>query len=135
MKKLRPTILAKWLGLAYAGGMILFLFWSADALDVALLGILLTPWILGPAGLAAFGAKQSNSRVGAWAFFILEASVIGSTIWLLINLFVVAPDPQNGIAFMLFPLWQYAVVSMFFIIAMVFGWRTRRAETRDRLGA
>jgi hypothetical protein len=130
VSELDPTAVSKWLGLAYAGGVILFMIWGADAPDVALLSLLFFPWIVGPAGLAAIGAKLSPSEGGAWAFLILEALIIGSTIWLWFHLIVVAPDAQSGIAMMLFPVLQYAAVGLFFILAVLFGWRVRRAGTR-----
>jgi hypothetical protein len=60
---------------------------------------------------------------------ILEALIIGSTIWLWFHLIVVAPDAQNGIAMMAFPVLQYAAVALFFLLAILFGWRVRRAGT------
>jgi hypothetical protein len=127
VSELNPTAVSKWLGLAYAGGVILFLLWNADAPDVVLLSFLFLPWIIGPAGLAAIGAKLSLSKGGAWAFLFLEMLIIGSTIWLWFHLIVVAPDAQNGIAMMFFPVLQYAAVAVFFLLAVLFGWRARRA--------
>jgi len=46
---------------------------------------------------------------------ILEALVVGSTILLWFHLIVVAPDAQNGIAMMFFPLLQYAAVALFWL--------------------
>ena len=126
-----PTAVSKWLGLAYAGGVILFLLWGLDAPDVVSLSFLFLPWIVGPAALAAIGAKLSSSEGGAWAFLILEAMIIGSTIWLWFYLIVVAPDAQNGIAMLLFPGLQYAAVALFFLLAAVFGWRARRTGTSN----
>lgn len=128
VKELHPVVMSKWLGLAYAGGIILFLLWGADAPDVVLLSFLFLPWMVGPAALAALGAKQSASEGGAWAFFMLEAGIIGSTIWLWFDLVVIAPDAQNGIAMMFFPVRQYAAVLIFFVLAVVLGWRSRPAE-------
>jgi hypothetical protein len=133
VSELDPTAVSKWLGLAYAGGVILFSLWNADAPDVVLLSFLFLPWIIGPAGLAAIGAKLSSSEGGAWAFLILEVLIIGSTIWLWFHLIVVAPDAQNGIAMLLFPALQYAAVGAFFLLAVLFGWRSRRVGTSDTL--
>ncbi len=107
------------------------MLWGADAPDVVLLSFLFLPWIVGPAGLAAIGAKLSPSEGGAWAFLIVEALIIGSTIWLWFHFIVVAPDAQNGIAMMFFPVLQYAAVALFFLLAALFGWRARRAGTSN----
>jgi hypothetical protein len=106
---------AKWLGLAYAGALALFLLWAADAPEAVLFSLFVLPWIVGPAALAAGGAALSPSRGEARAFLILEALVVGSTILLWFHLIVVAPDAQNGIAMMFFPLLQYAAVALFWL--------------------
>jgi hypothetical protein len=123
--------MAKWLGLAYAGVVILFLLRGADGPLVALGSLVFLPWLVGPAGIAAFVAKRSNSKGGAWAFFILETLIIGSTIWLWIEVTLIAPDAQSGIAIILFPVFQYAAVVVLFVIAFGLGWRSRPAKTHD----
>jgi hypothetical protein len=125
VKDFYPTAMSKWLGLAYAAGVILFLLWVTAAPDGVLFSFLFLPWIVGPAALAAMGANLSPSIGGAWAFFILEAVIIGSTIWVWFYLKVVAPDAQNGFGIVLFPVLQYAAVALFFLIAVLFGWRAR----------
>jgi hypothetical protein len=130
MKGLHPTAMATWLGLAYAGVVILFLLRGADGPLVALGSLIYLPWFVGPAGVAAYVAKRSTTKGGAWAFFILDMLIIGSTIWLWIDL-TVAPDAQSGIAIMLFPLFQFAAVFVFFVLALGLGWRSRPAEMRS----
>lgn len=127
--------MAKWIGLAYACGLILFLLWGADAPDSVFLSFIFLPWIVGPAALAAFGARRSTSEGGAWAFFILEAVIVASTILFWTYLIVIAPDAQNGIAMMFFPLFQYAAVLVFVVLAALSGWRSRTAETRHDPGS
>jgi len=133
VKQLQPRVISMWLGLAYAGGVILFLLWGADAPEVVLLDFQFLPWIVGPAAFAAGGSDLSPSEGGAWAFLILEALIIGSTIWVWFYLIVIEPDAQNGVAMILFPILQYAAVAVFFILAALFGWRARGAGTSNKI--
>ena len=126
MRQVEPVSMSKWLGLAYALVVASVLLWGVDAPDVALLQLLVFPWIVGPAAFAALGSKLSGSHFAAWAFFGLEALIIGSTGWLWFDLIVVAPDAQNGIAMLLFPAFQYAGVALFFLLAFLLGWRGRQ---------
>jgi len=131
MSKLEPTAVSKWLGLAYTGGIAVFLFWGADAPDVVLLSFLFLSWIVGPAWLAAIGAMLSPSETGARAFLVFEALIVSSTILLWFDLIVIAPDAQNGIAMMLWPVLQYTAVALFFLVAILCGWRARRTGAND----
>ena len=106
----------------------MFWLWGADAPDVVLLSLLFLPWIVGPAWLAAIGATLSPSETGARAFLAFEALIISSTILLWFHLIVIAPDAQNGIAMILFPVLQYAAVALFFLVAVLCGWRTGTSD-------
>jgi hypothetical protein len=127
MKRVKPVALCKWLGLAYAAALMLFLLWNADSPDVVLFSFVFLPWLVGPAAFAALGARMSQSLAEAWSFFGLEIAMIGSTACLWFYLIAVAPDAQNGIAMMLFPALQYAAVLAFFVVALLIGW-CRRGE-------
>ena len=131
MSKLEPAAVSKWLGLAYTGGIAAFSLWGADAPDVVLLSFLFLPWIVGPVWLAAIGATLSLSESGARAFLLFEGLIMSSTILLWFHLIVIAPDAQNGIAMMLFPILQYAAVALFFLVAVLCGWRARRTGASD----
>jgi hypothetical protein len=118
--RIRPSSAALWLGLAYAAAVALVLVkGSAEA-------VWFLPWIVGPAAVAAFGVRFSPSPRAAWAFFAFEAAVIGSTAWLWVDLLIIAPDAQNGIAMMLFPGVQFVAVLLWFAIAALLGWRPTR---------
>lgn len=89
--------------------------------------LLFVPWIVGPAGLSAMMAGSSPAREWTSAAFTLEALIVGSTIWYWYHLNVLAPDAQNPIAMMVFPVLQYAAVALFFLVALLVDWRARRA--------
>ncbi|MFN3389799.1 MAG: hypothetical protein ACK40O_12810 [Allosphingosinicella sp.] len=118
MGSTNPVSAAKWLGLAYAGFVTVFLLWGAGAADVLLLTLASIPWITGPVALAAFGVKELEGTGGAWVFLILEAVLVASTAWLWIYLIMIAPDAQNGIAMLLFPAGQYGLVIALGLAAM-----------------
>ena len=105
----------------------LFLLWNADAVDVVVFSFLFLPWLAGPAALAAIGARlaAADSAAWAWAFFILEALVVASTIWVWFDLIVIAPDAQNGVGMLLFPVVQYGAVLVFFLVAVLITVLTR----------
>jgi hypothetical protein len=129
---LPPVRIAKWLGLLYAAIIALFTFASVDAPDVFWLNLLFVPWIIGPAALAAFGAKVSNSRAGEWAFLALEAGLIGSTAASWYYLIEVAPDAQNGVAMSIsLPVLQYTAVGAFLVLAVLLGWRAKKGWQSD----
>jgi hypothetical protein len=125
MTRLRPSVAALWLGLAYAAAVSLFLLAGADAPDVVALSLLLIPWVVAPAALAAFGAGFSQSTGAAWAFVAVELAVVGSTAWLWTYLIVVAPGALNGVPMILFPVAQYAAVLLSFAVAGLLGWRPK----------
>jgi hypothetical protein len=132
MNAATPVRIAKWLGLAYAAAVLAFSLWGADAADSAVLSLLFWPWIVGPAALAAMGAKASRTAAGAWAFAALEGGVIASTGLGWFYLIFVAPDAQNGIAMAVsLPLLQYVLVGMYFALAWLLGWRARDSWLKD----
>lgn len=103
MKQAAPVSIAKWLGLAYAAAVALVSLRGVDAADSLLLSILVLPWIIGPAALAAFAVRELESSGAAWLFLFLEAVVVCSTAALWTYPILIAPDAQNGIAMLLFP--------------------------------
>ena len=74
--ELGSSMLPKWVGLAYAGVVLVFLLANADDPMAVLLTLVFIPWIVGPAAVAALGARFSRSARAAWAFFGLM--VLGS---------------------------------------------------------
>jgi hypothetical protein len=128
MEGVKAVTMSKRLGFAYAAALTLFMLWTADAPDVVLLSLVFLPWLVGPAGFAALGAKLSASALSAWSFFCLELAVVISTASLWFYLIIITPDAQNGIAMILFPAAQYAAVLVFFVVAFLLGWRGSRRE-------
>jgi hypothetical protein len=55
----------------------------------------------------------------------VEVAVIASTAWVWTYLILLAPDAQNGVAMLLFPVAQYAAVLLSFAVAGLLGWRAR----------
>ena len=125
MTSARASSAAVWLGVVYSGAVAWFLLSGADAPDVVVLSIVFLPWIIGPAALAAFGAAFSKSAGAAWAFFSVEVAVIASTASAWTYLIVIAPDAQNGVAMLLFPVVQYGAVLLSFALAGLLGWRPK----------
>src|SRR4051794_34222873 len=86
MPPLRPTQVAKWLGLAYAAGTAWPAFGDvANAPELLLSGPLVWAWLTGPAALAAMLVKAARTRLGAWLFVLVEAAIAASTIWFLVG--------------------------------------------------
>lgn len=113
-----PVSVAKWLGLAYAGCVAVFMLWGVDAPDLLLPSLFIFAWITGPVALAAVGAKELEGQIGAWVFLAVEAGLVVSTAWLWTYLIVIAPDAQNGVAMLLFPAAQYGLVVALGLTAM-----------------
>ena len=73
-----PALLAKWLLIVFAVGVLAFNLWNADALDVVFLSFAFLPWIAGPVALAALLVARARSRVEAWFFFGAEVAAVGT---------------------------------------------------------
>ena len=86
-----------------------FLVTGADSPSVAFAQLLVAPWIMGPAIVAAWQSATSENRKKRCGYFIAMLAAIVSTAlywaWLLVN-----PDPQNGIGMMLFPIVQFGAL-------------------------
>lgn len=112
---------AKWIGLAYLAVVATLLFSWADAIDAVLIDLIVIPWIVGPAGIAALCAKASKTGAGTTAFVFFEAAIIASTAFVWIDLILIHRDAQNGIAMGVFvPLYQYGAVAIFYAVAYLF---------------
>ena len=59
--------------------------------------------------------------------------MVASTIWVWFYLIVIAPDAQNGVGMLLFPVVQYGAVLVFFLVAVLLNVLiTRRGEAREQ---
>ena len=131
MPSLRPTKVAKWLGLAYAAGTAwLVLGDIANAPELLLSAPFAWAWLTGPAALAAMLVKAARTRLGAGLFVLMEAAIAASTIAFLVDTTVHrAQWSALGAALTLGvsgPLCQYGAVGAVFAAASLFGWRARR---------
>lgn len=113
---IEPAAIARWLLIIYAVGVLALLevpaisAWRGGQADLLVWSLPLLAWIVGPAALGAVLVRRAKSRVEAWLFVGAEVAAVGSVVWLGIVLFLAKPDAQNGIAMILFPAVQYAVL-------------------------
>lgn len=88
-----------------------FLVTGADSLGVAVAQLLVGPWLMGPAIVAAWPSATSENAKRRRVYLVAMLSAIVSTAlywaWLLMN-----PDPQNGIGMMLFPIAQFGALGL-----------------------
>jgi hypothetical protein len=116
---LRPAFLAKALLGGYVMAALALILLGADALDTLLFGLLLgVPWIVLPVGIAAMFVLISEQPIRRWGGLAVEAAVVGSSVWVGIEL-VRHPDAQNGIAIALLPPLQIGAVLTCFFAVMV----------------
>ena len=125
MPSLDPVSIAKWLAVAYVIPVALLVVisaaWSANVFifAAALVGL---AWQVGPVALTAWLARHC-STAGAWAFLALQLGIFAFAGWIWYLLLVVDPDPQAPIALFIFvPLYEYAAVGAFAILASFVGW-------------
>lgn len=104
----------------------MFLVCNADAIDVVLLSFVATPWIVGPAAVAALLVWCARTKGIAWLFVSAEAAMIVSTVVSEIVLFL-KPDAQNGLSTLIFPIFQLAALQIFACVALGLIWLSRRA--------
>lgn len=128
MKPISPATLSKWPALAFGLAIGFILLWKPHTSGAALFGLVTTSWVVGPAWLSALGVRYASSRVATWAFLGAEWLVIASTAWLWVYLVAVAPDAQNGIALIIFPILQYAAVTLVFLVVAVASWGARKVS-------
>jgi hypothetical protein len=92
-----------------------FLVTGADSLGVAVAQLLVGPWIIGPAIVAAWRSATSETTKKRRGYLVAMCAAIVTTAlywaWLLIN-----PDPQNGIGMMLFPIAQLAALGLYVLV-------------------
>jgi len=92
-------------------GQIGYLVTGADSPGVAVAQLLVAPWIMGPAIVAAWRSATSENTKKRRGYLVAMLAAIVSTAlywaWLLIN-----PDPQNGIGMMLFPIAQFGALGL-----------------------
>ena len=88
-----------------------FLVTGADSPGVAVAQLLVAPWIMGPAIVAAWRSTTSENTTKRRGYLVAMWTAIVTTAlywaWLLIN-----PDPQNGIGMMLFPIAQFGALGL-----------------------
>jgi hypothetical protein len=139
MPHLRPTFVAKRLGLAYAAGIAWLAFGDVGNDPMLLLsGPFVWAWLTGPAALAAMLVKAARTRPGGWLFVLVEASVVASTIWFLVET-TVHCSAWTSVGFSMTlgivgPIYQYAGVGIAFAAASLLGWRARRSGSRPEAG-
>lgn len=136
MSGIAPGQVAKWQVSAFAGALLCFLWWIAwthggNLLAGAIYSMFLTCWLSGPAAAAALLANTSRLGWTSWCYVFAETTLICSTVWLLVPLFLF-PDAQNGIALMFLPLLQYMGLLMYALsvalVRMIVG-RARSSST------
>lgn len=88
-----------------------FLVTGTDSPGVAVAQLLVAPWIMGPAIVAAWRSATSENTKKRRGYLVAMWTAIVTTAlysaWLLIN-----PDPQNGIGMMLFPIAQFGALGL-----------------------
>jgi hypothetical protein len=120
MMALRPAFLAKALLGAYVFAALALVLLGTDALDALLFALLLgVPWIILPAGIAAMFVVASDQPIRSWGGLSIEAVVVGSSVWVGVEL-ARHPDAQNGIAFALLPPIQIGAVLVGFFAVLLF---------------
>jgi len=120
MMALRPGFLALALLGAYAFAALALVLFGADAPDALLFGLLLgIPWIILPVGIAATFVVASVQPIRSWGGLAIEAAIVGSSVWLGIDL-VRHPDPQNAIAIAFLPPIQIGAVLVCFLGVILF---------------
>ena len=130
-------VIAKWLLIVFAVGVLAFDLWNADAPDVIVGSFVLLPWFVGPAALAALMVARARSGVEAWLFVGAEAAAVFSTIGLWITLLFIRAghaNSENGIAILFFPLIQFPAVlayALCVLIAALFLARTAPVRLHD----
>lgn len=130
MKVTNPIWVSKWLCIAYAIAVLLFLLSNADSWDVVFFALFSLAWLVGPAGIAAMGSRSVTSVTAAWIFVAAQILIVLSTGWVWFQLFFSFPDAQNGIAAMLSTLVQYAGIFACYIVMALAGCSFRPLRSR-----
>jgi len=133
-----PLTCAKWIAGAYGlalGALILLTgAWSGNPIIVgmAVIGFI---WMIGPFALTTLLVGRSATPAGAWAFVGLLVALLLFTVWIWYLLLVVDPDAQAPIALFIFiPMYEYAGLGAFVLLALWFGWRAREPGSANETG-
>jgi len=122
---------ALWLALVYAAALAgPFLYATAVEGDGASLGgaLIAATWTAAPVYAAAAIVGASPTRTGAWPFLALELALIVSFAWQFI---ASRHSSTGGFTFVGWPLLQFGVLVVAFMIALLMGWRMRPDFLRD----
>lgn len=117
MGRVRLSLLATWVGAAYACVLLLSLFVlvlgkGGGVFPGLLYSVFLACWLSLPAALAASFVTSSKHVWTARAYFAAQLLVVASSAWLLPPVFLIA-DAQNGIALAFLTFLQGGAVLLF----------------------